>query len=417
MSVQRRIKVVLGVEQHYVGDLVFEEAQGRQHSVFRYHDSWLENRLSFALTPFMPLQSGWIPFSGEGRYSLPDAFSDTAPDNWGRSVIRAHLGRGANELEILLSANDETRTGALRYIDESGTIKSTDVPPVPRMPTLVDLRRLNERFEKGAGDLAQIARELRGTGDSLGGARPKSAIYDGNVLAIAKYTSARDELPVEQMEVATLMLASELGLRAATARIELPRSTRPVAIIQRFDRAGKRRMHYVSGRSFLNMRDSDEPVYYTDLVDVMRSNCGSGEQTLREIRELFRRVMFMILVSNTDDHMKNHGFLLSGPNRWVLSPAFDINPQPSRHKQLKTGISELSGFEPSIEALVESAPFFEIEQKDATTMACQMATNIRDRWRERCEKVGMPAFKIELYTPAFDHREMDVAIAMGRTQM
>ena len=412
MSDRRRITVVLGADQHHVGDLVFEADQGRQHSVFRYHERWLENPVRFPLTPFMPLQSGWTPYAGEGRYALPDAFNDTAPDNWGRRVIQAHLGRGATDLEILLSANDETRTGALRYIDEAGEIQSTDAPPVPRMPTLVDLRRRNERFEQGEGDLTQIARELRGTGDSLGGARPKSAIYDGEILAIAKYTSELDELPVEQMEVVTLNLAEELGLRVARARLELPRSARPVAIIHRFDRAGKRRMHYISGRSFLNMRDSQEPVYYTDLVEVMRSNCGNGEQALREIRELYRRVMFMILVSNTDDHMKNHGFLLTGRDRWVLSPAFDINPQPNRHKQLKTGISESIGFEPSIGALVETASMFEVTESDAAAMASAMAKTIKQRWREMCRRVGMSSTKIDQYTPAFDHREMDVALAM-----
>lgn len=412
MNGTRRINVVLGEEQHLVGELIFEANQGRQHSVFRYHEQWLENQIKFALTPFMPLQTGAVPFSGDGPHSLPDVIADSAPDNWGRSVIQAYLGRGTSELEILLAANDETRSGALRYMDEQGEIQSTNTPPVPRMPTLVDLRRLNQRFEKGEGDVTQIARELRGTGDSLGGARPKSAIYDGDVLAIAKYTSERDTMPVEQMEVATLNLARAVGLRASEARIELQDSPYPVAIIQRFDRTPDGRIHFVSGRSFLNTRGSTTPVYYTDLVEVMRGNCGSSEQTLSEMLELYRRVMFTILVSNTDDHMKNHGFLYAGHDRWVLSPAFDINPQPYRQPQLKTGISEISDFEPSIEALVEAAPFFEIDQTDAARMVFDMATIIQERWRGLAQDVGMSQRQIIQYERAFNHRETAIAMKL-----
>lgn len=417
MSDQRRITVVLGDMQLPVGELIFEYDRGRQHSVFRYDQRWLDNPDNFALSPFMPLESGWTAFSGEGRYSLPDPLSDTAPDKWGRSVIQAHRGGRLTELEILLESNDETRLGALRYIDEQGEVRSTDVPTVPRMTSLVDLRRLNENFERAGADRSKIARDLRGSGDSLGGARPKSAIYDGDALAIAKYTSWRDDLPVEQMEVATLNLAKTVGIRASQARIELPNSELPVAIIHRFDRSGVKRKHYISGHSFLNMRDSQDPVYYTDLADIMRGNCGNGEQALGEIRELYRRVMFMILVSNTDDHMKNHGFLMTGRNRWALSPAFDINPQPDRHKMLKTGISEISGFEPSIQALVESAPFFDISEDEASTLAIKMATTIRERWREMCQSVGMSTANIDRYVPAFDHGEMRSALNMAKARV
>ena len=413
MDGTRRINVVLGDNQHLVGELFFEATGGRQHSVFRYHEQWLENPLSFALTPSMPLRTGGTPFAGDGAASLPDPVADTAPDNWGRSIIQAYLGRGATELEILLSVADETRSGALRYVDEQGKIQSTDTPSVPRLPTLVDLRRLNQRFERGEGNLTQIARELRGTGDSLGGARPKSAIYDGDLLAIAKYTSERDTLPVEQMEVATLNLAHACGLRASKARVELLDSPYPVAIIQRFDRTAEGRIHFVSGRSFLNLRGSNAPVYYTDVAEVMRGNCGNGEQTLTEIRELYRRVIFMILVSNTDDHMKNHGFLYAGNDRWVLSPAFDINPQPYRQAQLKTGISELSGSEPSIKALVEAAPLFEIDETDAARMVCDMAAIIEKNWKRFAEEAGLSQEAINQYDLAFNHREMTIASAMG----
>ena len=417
MAKKTKITVALGCDLQVVGELIFESDQGRQHSAFRYHDDWLESSAGFALSPAMPLRTGWETFSGLAQHCLPDPISDTAPDSWGRGVVRAYLGNEADELQMLLAANDAKRTGALRYFDEGGEIQSTISSPVGRRLTLIDLRELNAHFERGDEDVARIARELRGTGDSLGGARPKSAICAGDSHAIAKYTSERDSMPVERMEVATLRLAGEVGVRVSRATLEYLESDYPVAVIRRFDRIREKRVHYISGRSFLNRRASDAPAFYSDLVETMRGNCGEREHALAEIRELYRRVMFTILVSNTDDHLKNHGFLHKGGSRWALPPAFDINPQPFRQKQLKTGISELSGFEPSIEALIEASPLFEIEEGDASSMVFSMAQTIRARWRELCTEVGMTSRAIDQYSPAFDHREMDVALRIGQAKV
>lgn len=414
MPNSRRIQVAIGLEPQIVGELIFEQsADGRQHSMFRYHENWLESPARFALSPAMPLHSGWSAFSGRGRYVLPDPICDTAPDDWGRSIIRCAIGSGVNELVFLLAVNDLTRPGALRYIDEQGDFQSTKVRPPRCLATLAPLNALVGKFERGDGDLREIAIELRGSGDSQGGARPKAVIFDGEVLSIAKFTSARDTAPVEKMEVATLNLAKRVGLRALKARLEMVGSRFPTAIIQRFDRVGSNRVHFISGHSFLNRRDSEEPAFYTEVAEVMRGNCGSGSQCLSEIRELYKRVIFMLLVSNTDDHMMNHGFCYYGGGRWVLSPLFDVNPQPERQRQLNTGISELSGFEASIEALIESAPLFEIDKADAASFAFDMASTIRGTWQTYCKDVGMSEREIKSYQPAFEHAEMTFALHQG----
>ena len=417
MSQKRRIQVVVGNARHVVGELIFDENPLRPHSAFSYDENWIANPSAFPLSPKLPLTSTWVSFSGSGRNVLPSPISDAAPDNWGRSVIQAALGRVPNELEYLLSANDDTRTGALRFVDENGQIRSTDSPPTPRIHSLVDLRRLNQDFESRDSDVSLVARQLRGTGDSLGGARPKSVVYDGHTLSIAKYSSVKDELPVERLEVATLRLAKDVGIRASTAKLELEDSTHPVAIIHRFDRKGSNRVPYISGRSFIDLRDDTEPTYYTDLVDVMRGHCGNGEQTLAELKELYLRVLFTILVSNTDDHMKNHGFLWTQPGRWSLSPAFDINPQPFGRTHLKTGISELSGLQPSIQAAIEVAPLFEIEEQIASGMAFEMATKIQNTWRQRCVQVGMTDRDILNYEPAFVHSDMKIALNLAKVSV
>ena len=413
----RRIQVVLGKAKHLVGVLAFDENPLRPHSAFSYDENWIANPSAFPLSPKIPLTSTWVSFSGSGRSVLPNPISDAAPDNWGRSVIQAALGRTPNELEYLLSANDDTRTGALRFVDENGQIRSTDTPPIPRIHSLVDLRRLNQDFESRDSDVSIVARQLRGTGDSVGGARPKSVVYDGQILSIAKYSTVKDDLPVERMEVATLRLAKDVGLRASTARLELEESTHPVAVIHRFDRKGSNRVPYISGRSFIDLREDSEPTYYTDLVDVMRGHCGNGEQTHAELKELYRRILFTILVSNTDDHMKNHGFLWTQPGRWSLSPAFDINPQPFGRTHLQTGISELSGLQPSIQAALEVAPLFEIEEHFASAMVLEMATKIHNTWRQSCAQVGMTDRDILNYEPAFEHPEMKIALNLAKVSV
>ena len=316
-----------------------------------------------------------------------------------------------------MSASDHTRLGALRFLDENGQVMSTDSPPVPRIHSLIDLRRLNQQFESRDCNVNLVARQLRGSGDSLGGARPKSAVYDGKTLSIAKYSSLRDEIPVERMEVAILCLAKDVGIRASTARLVLTDSAHPVAIIHRFDRDGSNRVPYISGRSFINVVDDSEPVFYTDLADVMRGHCGNGEQTQVELMELYRRILFTILVSNTDDHMKNHGFLWMQPGRWGLSPAFDINPQPFGRSHLKTGISEFSGLQASIEAAIEAASLFEVDEQVASTMAFEMATKICKTWRQKCVDVGMTEHDILNYESAFMHDELRFALSLNRVNI
>lgn len=417
MAKKRRIRVMVGETLQSVGELVFDADPSRPHSAFCYDDAWLGNSGAFPLSPAMKLTSGWMSFSGTGRNVLPSPLADAAPDNWGRSVIQATLERIPCELQFLLSASDHTRVGALRFVDEHGQILSTDSPPVPRIHSLIDLRRLNQQFESRDCDVNFVARQLRGTGDSLGGARPKSTVYDGTTLSIAKYSSLRDEIPVERMEVAILSLAKDVGIRASTARLVLTDSAHPVAIMHRFDRDGSNRVPYISGRSFINVVDDTEPVFYTDLADVMRGHCGNGKQTHAELMELYRRILFTILVSNTDDHMKNHGFLWMQPGRWGLSPAFDINPQPFGRSNLKTGISELSGLQASIEAAIEAASLFEVDEQVASTVAFEMATKIQNTWRQRCVQVGVSDRDVVNYTPAFEHSEMNFALDLANVSI
>ena len=403
-----RLKVALGEALIPVGFLDFEARPNKQVSAFWYLDEWLARPDAFPIAPGMPLGRGRI-FATAGaadpRPALLGIFADCAPDGWGRRLIRDALGRVPTEIEYLAEVSDRTRQGALRFLDSRGVPLASAVPPVPRMARLPDIRRLAHAFETNQGDIRKIAHELRGPGSSLGGARPKSDFEnEEGELYLAKYTSAKDAYPVERMEVVALRLAREVGLRAASATLALGDTPYPVALIRRFDRGPEGRRHYASARTFLG-DTANEGGFYSDLADVMRAYCGGEESVVAELRELHRRILFTILVSNEDDHLKNHGFLYAGNGAWKLSPAFDINPTPDRRFYLKTGISQLSGFEASVAAAVEAAPLFEVTEDDAKEDALSMAETIAQRWRPLCRQMGMNNSECDRYAPAFESRE------------
>ncbi len=412
----RRVRVAFGERLRPVGELVFEADGRRQASMFRYVDEWRSAPEGFAIAPTLPLSES--PFHASAsrerpRSALLGPMGDGAPDSWGRGLLRKALPGPLTELDYLLAADDETRQGALRYLDDAGRPLARAYPPVPRLSDLDELRRLAGAAEDDPSGGVSIRDLLVGSASSLGGARPKANVRDrSGDLAIAKFTSDRDTMPVERVEVATLALARAAGLNAARARVELGSTDKPVALIERFDRAAGERIHYLSAQSFIGA-GAATGAYYTDIADALRAHAFDPTA---QLTELYRRVLFTILVSNNDDHLKNHGLLHAGGGRWVLSPAFDINPQPSRHRHLETGISELSGHAASIEAAVDAAPFFDIERDAAVAMLSGLVSTIDERWQECCREAGMTAREIERYEPAFDHAESRIArrIARGR---
>lgn len=413
----RRVRVALGEALHPVSEIVFEFDGRREACMFRYVPEWLEHPGAFAISPAtMPLAG--TPFYSAAsrerpRSALPGPLADGAPDSWGRGLIRKASSGVLTELDYLLAADDVTRQGALRYLDEEGRPLARTYPPTPRLAELDELRRLTGL---GVDDLNRVPgawERLLGSAGSLGGARPKASVRDerGN-LTIAKFTSDDDTMPIERAEVAALKLARAAGVNAASARIELGDTDRPVALVDRFDRIAGDRVHYLSAQSFLGA-ETATGAYYTDIADALRAHALDPRA---QLTELFRRMLFTILVSNNDDHLKNHGLLHAGGGLWVLSPAFDINPQPHRRRQLETGISEISGNAASIDAAVDAAPFFDIEREAAVVMLSGIVSTIDEQWRACCRASGMIPAEIEMYEPAFDHDESRIARRLTRAR-
>ncbi len=402
--------VALGQAKRVVGRLHFERDGRRQYSHFEYDREWLEADDSFQLAPGLPLQAGGFFASGrdDRRNALHNSFQDAAPDSWGRALITRALGRGLTEFEYLTQSDDRTRQGALRFLDENLQPLSRLSPPVPRLVELEQLRALAHQFELDPESIEEDIFNLAGAAGSLGGARPKASVEGEGQLWIAKFTSRDDRRAVERAEIATLKLAARCGLTVPEAHLELADSDSPVALIQRFDRQGEARIPYMSARTALDW-DSSEGRYYTDIAEVIRQ---ISSQPRDDLQELWSRIIFTILVSNTDDHLKNHGFIYAGRNRWRLSPAFDINPSPTRQRILQTGIMEGEPFEASLARALDTARFFDIEQEKANKMASQMAIVINDNWRDFLRSEGASASEISSFATAFQHDAMEKALAL-----
>ena len=417
MATDTTFDVLIGEPPVKVGEARSSVVRSKELSRFRYSAAWLNHPRVFALSPALPLSDQWQHFAGtpnDRGAALPGVFRDAAPDAWGRSILARSVG-ASTETEFLLAVDDRTRLGALRFADSDGVLLSANEPPIPRLTDLRRLHGLCTAFETGSADPREIARDLQGASASMGGVRPKSVVVDEQgVMHMAKFTMTGDSRPVERVEVATLALAAEVGLRASAARLADPDSTFPVTLIERFDRVvgTNLRVHYMSAQTLLDSPHGDER-FYTDIADALRQVCRIGEKAMSEMRELHRRILFTILVSNTDDHLKNHGLLHTPSNGWELSPAFDVNPSPQRRRQLKTGISELSNFEPSVEAWVEAAPFFEVDEDEARQTAATMAATIAARWRALLLESGVTERQCDEYATAFDHEGTRTAQRMG----
>ncbi|MHC1550603.1 type II toxin-antitoxin system HipA family toxin [Phyllobacterium sp. K27] len=403
--------VVLGESLTPVGQLRFTQAGPRQFSTFAYDPAWIENSRAFAVQPAFPLEAGPFYTSGQPgnmRDALAGVFADAAPDSWGRRLLERAYGNGLSEFEYLTLSDDTCRQGALRFLDDAGQIirgGASDV--VPRLLDLQAITAIARAYEQGKDISSDEMQVLAGAGGS-GGARPKANVYDGETLWLAKFTSVHDQQPIECVEVATLRLARACGIRTPEVRLELADTPYPVALIQRFDRRGTARIPYISARTALG-KTGTELGSYTEIIDFMRANAANPQA---DFRELFLRLIFTILVSNKDDHLKNHGFLYVGAGRWRLSPVFDVNPAPDRNPHLETAILEGDVHDRSIRLALEACEFFDIAEAEARRMIRETALRISNDWREGLRRVGVSGTLAREYEAAFVNEQTDVALAV-----
>jgi serine/threonine-protein kinase HipA len=237
--------------------------------------------------------------------------------------------------------------------------------------------------------------------------RPKCTVIDDDgALSIGKFPSITDERAVTKGEVLALTLARMAGINAAAARIVQSEGL-PVALVRRFDRQDNgHRVMYVSAATMLGVEVTEpEEHTYTEIVDAIRVH---GADAQADIEELWRRIAFSILITNVDDHLRNHGFLHVDREFWRLSPAFDINPSPERMRELKTWISEDAGPDMTIDALMSVIAYFRITDARAKQILSEVAHAV-DSWRMTGQSIGMSDDELEPFVDAFEHTARDAA--------
>jgi serine/threonine-protein kinase HipA len=405
--------VQLGGEDVLAGRLWSHRRQNVESATFVYSPEYLARKDGYPLDPALPLVSGQLQ-TPAGR-SIFGAFSDCSPDRWGKMLIRQRHGKAGpddnagdqsfSEVDYLLGVRDDLRQGALRFRDPAtGEFLADEEEGAPHLIDLPRLLDYSGRAERDVANQEELDMLLKG-GSSLGGARPKAHVIDRKGrIAIAKFPrSEGDDWDVTSWEAVTLELARGAGLNTASSELE-DVAGRPVHIVDRFDRRGGLRVGYASAMTLLEATDG-EPRSYLDLVEVIEE--GSDRATA-DLRELWRRIAFSILVSNTDDHLRNHGFLRVTTGGWSLSPAFDINPNPEPGpKFLHTSIDGRSNAA-SIELLLGVAELFRLNQKEAQGILVEVS-EATSRWRDVARRLGLDRASINEMRPAFEHESADLA--------
>lgn len=382
--------------------------QNRQSATFEYDQTWLDYRDRFSLEPALKLGPG--PYHTAGDKPLFGATGDSAPDRWGRVLMRRAERRRAEragetprtlmEIDYLLMVNDEARQGALRFAATPGGpfLATHDAIPIP---PLVELPRLLSAADHVTSDSAsdEDLRLLLAPGSSLGGARPKASVRDRDgALAIAKFPHRGDEIDTMRWEAVALTLATNAGISTPQWRLENI-SDRSVLFSRRFDRQGGVRIPFLSAMSMLGASDN-EARSYLEFVDVLRQY---GATPKDDMHALWRRIVFSILISNTDDHLRNHGFLYEGPDGWRLAPAYDLNPVPVDIKpRILTTAIDLDDGTASLDLAMSVAGYFELTPDKARGIISEVEGAVVE-WREVAGVLGIGAGEINRMASAFEH--------------
>jgi serine/threonine-protein kinase HipA len=390
---------------------------GKESASFEYDKEWIRNPFHFSLEPALTVGPG--PHHAAAGRPLFGAIGDSAPDRWGRALIhRAERNlakqekrqpRTLYEADVLLMVDDEARQGALRFAEIEGgpflrETKGTRVPPLIEIPRLL---AATEHLEDNQ-ETAEEIQLLLAPGSSLGGARPKASVRDHDgALAIAKFPHNKDEFSVELWEALALRLAARAGTRVPNARLEMV-AGKPVLILRRFDRHGRSRTPFLSAMSMLGAVDREQRSYL-EIGDAIRRY---GASPSSDLRQLWRRIVFNILISNTDDHLRNYGFLYQGNSGWVLSPAYDLNPVPLDLKPriLCTAI-DLDDATASLDLALTVAEYFDLKPAEAKSIAAEVGVVVF-RWRDEARATAIPESEINRMSSAFEHEDLQKAKAL-----
>lgn len=325
-------------EPTLVGTLRSSLVRGSEVFSFAYNDNWLTSKFVYPIDPELKLFKGQQYNNDDRNFRI---FLDSCPDRWGRLLMQRREAavariekRKPNKLQdsdYLLGVHDMYRMGALRFKKQSDGpfLDDNDKLAAPPISSLRELEYAASQIEKNihldSEDYLKWLFMLISPGSSLGGARPKSCVTDGDDLWMAKFPSRYDDYDIGAWEYLTYLLAQNAGIPMSECKIQQYNSHHHTFLTKRFDRIGTQRIHFSSAMTQLGYYDGDSGASYLEIAQFLMQQ---GSNTKADLAQLWRRIVFNIAVSNSDDHLRNHGFLFID-NGWQLSPAYDINPVPT----------------------------------------------------------------------------------------
>jgi serine/threonine-protein kinase HipA len=410
------VTVVVGADELVAGTLWVHDRQG-QSATFRYDQTYIADSRAYELDPTLPLTSGVIQTrSGKEMFN---AFADSTPDRWGQNLMRrqerdraAAAGtrpRTLTNADFLLGTHDELRRGAVRFRRPGvGDYWSPAPHGVPKLVSLPKLLAASDRLSTDDPD-AQAIRDLVNAGSSLGGARPKASVLTNTgELAIAKFPHrGGDEWDVPGWEQLEADLAVRSGISMAPTEVVQVQG-RNVLVSQRFDRDNRRRVGFASALTMLEASDGDRRSYL-EIAEVAEV---SSPQPDADLAELYRRIVFSAMTANTDDHLRNHGFLRTN-NGWRLAPAYDLNPNPDNPGRLTTAI-DLDDGTCDIDLVISVAGYFRLSDADAKAVVSEVEAATRD-WHGHAREMGLSGVDIDRMEQAFDNEFRAQAAHLSQT--
>lgn len=411
MNGKRKIYVYFDHDAEFpelLGTITVQQIRGKELFSFEFNRDWLHNHPERFLDPDLQLYAG-------PQYSLKNNFGifmDSAPDRWGRRLMLRRESLRASkagvktevlqESDFLLGVYDETRMGALRFkTEQDGKFLNDDcnmaAPPWARLRELEEAcRHLDNENEQSEHE--KWLSMLIAPGSSLGGARPKATVAapDGS-LWIAKFPAHNDNSNISAWEYAVMRMAQECNLNVPEHKLEKFSKYGSTFLVKRFDRLNGKRLHFASAMTLLGKNDGADATDGSSYLEIAEFIMRYGAFPAEDLRELWKRIVFSIAVSNTDDHLRNHGFLLSEAG-WRLSPAYDINPNPAGYGLSLNIASNDNSL--NFEAALKVIPLFRLSQSDAREIL-QQISDVVSQWRTFAAESGLARTEILEMETAF----------------
>lgn len=396
-----------------MGVLHATPAKGKEVFSFEYAQEWIKSGFSQMIDPDLQLFSGaYYPKEDKINFGV---FLDSCPDRWGRILMQRREAIIAKkekrkpktllESDYLLGVFDGHRMGALRFKEsEQGPFLNDNKEMAsPPWTSLRELEQASLKYEEDDSDNPDYLKWINlliAPGSSLGGARPKANVLDtANHLWIAKFPSLKDDKDIGAWEMVTNELAANAGVNVAMGMVKKFNSKHHTFLTKRFDRTKKNeRVHFASAMTLLGHKDGDDAASGASYLEMVEFLTRNGANVKKDLEELWRRIVFNISVKNTDDHLRNHGFLLT-PNGWTLSPAYDINPV-EYGTGLSLNISETDN-SLSLDLAMEVAEYFRLNEKQATKITKKIKQEVTN-WRIIAKKIGLSKAEQDRMSNAFE---------------